>query len=244
MKALAIGLLVFAIASPLAAQNTGFGGNKRGLSLGVGTYWHPLKNDNRYDPVPSLAPLGTNITDSNKIHLLPAKLGLYVARGRAQVEGYFRYMLNSRHRWTASGGLNGHGYVTFRSYGGGSNLGVSLLHSPRAKMDFVLNGEYVLQRASLNFLNAGTNETLNLKTTSMLAGVGLQPELWLGDLWVLSVFAGYQYGFIKNWEVAKASNFMGVARSTGPYSDAHGNPATAQFGGALVEISLKLNFYQ
>jgi|GEM_PF-1410192 len=228
----------------VAAKTTGFTDNQKGLSLGIGTYTHPLANDNNYDPVPSLAPTGTTTSDSEKIKLLPAKLGIFMTRGSAEAEGYFRYMLNTRHKWTATGGVDGDGYVTFRSYGAGLNLGVALAQSSRAQIKLALNGEYVLQRANLSFDNSGSAELLKLKSTSLLAGVGLQPELWLGDLWVLSLFAGYQYGFLKNWEVAKAGNFMGRSHTEGALYDANGNAAHSQFGGVLLEVSFKLNFYE
>jgi hypothetical protein len=227
----------------LQARKTGFKDTQTGISMGVGTYQHWLPNDNAYDPVPALALAGTTTKDSDKIYLLPAKFGMFIHTGRTQIEGYFRYMLNTRHPWSAEGGINGTGHITFRSYGGGLNLGTSLAQSNRAQINLVLNGEYILQRARLDFTDGSTAQKLQLASTSLLAGAGLQPEFWLGDLWVLSLFAGYQYGFLRNWDVVEAANFMGAARSKGPLIDSNGNKARSQFGGFLFELALKLNFY-
>ncbi len=221
---------------------TGFTDNKGGLSMGAGRYYYWLSNDNAWDPIPSLAPTGTTTTGSDSIQLLPAKLGYFFSRGKLELEPYFRYVLNRRASWTASGSVEGTGYVTFRSYGAGMNVGLSAVEYSRFQLNFVLNAEMVLQRAHLDFVSTGTQDIL-LTSSSLLAGGGIQPELWLGDLWVLSLLAAYQYGFPRYWSVAKDTNFMGEARSEGELTNSAGAKVPARFGGFLFELALKLNFY-
>lgn len=225
------------------AKGTGFIDDQLGISLGAGIYYHPLANDNRYDPIPSLVLEGTEAVGSNNLKLLPIKLGLFKTSGRSEVEGYFRYMLNKQHSWTTTGDLTGEGKTTFRSYGFGAHLGVSMWTHNRAQVNLVINGEYVIQRALLYFNDSNETQKLQLNANSMLAGLGVQPELWLGDMWVLSLFAGYQYGFLRNWKVTKAASFMGAIRDVGDLTDSEGRLAHTQFGGLLIELSLKLNFH-
>ncbi|MEO5668869.1 MAG: hypothetical protein ABIR96_12485 [Bdellovibrionota bacterium] len=235
---------ILALLSWPAFAKTGFLDPQSGMTLGLGTYEHSIAGENLFDPVPALAPSGTTIAGSDTLRLLPAKIGFFTTRGNAEVEGYFRYMLNQRSPWTASGGQDGTGYTTFRSYGAGLNAGVSFLQESGFQMKATLNAEYVLQRASIEFRGSSTTDTAQLATSSVLTGAGIQPELWLGDLWVLSLFAGYQYGFARTWNVSKSTTFMGRSFSQGGLDDANGVAAKAQFGGFLAELALKLNFYK
>lgn len=229
--------------APIFAKNTGFLDSHNGLTLGAGTYKHWIDTVNAYDPVPGLAPTGTTTSGSADIRLLPLKAGYFLTRGNAEIETYFRYMINGSGSWAATGTQEGTGTFTFRSYGAGINAGVGLMQRDKFQIKLTLNGEYVLQRLKVNFTTASATELLSLQATSLLAGVGLQPEIWLGDLWALSVFAGYQYGMKSNWSVGKAASFMGQARSVGELSDSAGAKVPSRFGGFLGEISLKLHFY-
>ncbi len=229
--------------APALAKNTGFLDSQSGLTLGAGAYKYWIDTVNAYDPVPGLAPTGTTTSGSDGILLLPLKAGYFLTRGNAEIETYFRYMINRSGSWAATGTQEGTGTFTFRSYGAGINAGVGLMQSDRFQLKLTLNGEYVLQRLKVNFTSASAAEILNLQSTSLLAGVGLQPEIWLGDLWALSIFAGYQYGMKANWSVAEAASFMGQARAVGEFSDSAGAKVPARFGGFLGEISLKLHFY-
>lgn len=239
---LALALASFSNTS-IAAKVTGFTDSPKGITLGAGTYYFWLPNDNNYDPIPSLAPAGTTIANSNLEFLLPSKIGFFVQRGKVSFEPYFRYMLNLRKSFTASGTTVGTGYMTFGSYGYGANLGVSMLQKQRFQVNFVANGEIVFQRATVTFSESGGGtDKLKIKSTSTLVGIGLQPELWLGDMWSLSIFAGYQYGFLKYWDIEKAATFMGDPKTVGPLLDSDGNQTKAQFGGFLIEATLKLSF--
>jgi hypothetical protein len=239
----ATALLLFAVSTPALAKNTGFLDSHKGLTLGAGTYKHWIDTVNAYDPVPGLAPSGTTTSGSDAIPLYPLKAGYFLTRGNAEIETYFRYMINGSSTWSATGGQEGTGTFTFRSYGAGINAGVALVQTDGFQFKLTLNGEYVRQRLKLKFTSTSATELLSLQSTSLLAGAGLQPEFWLGDLWALSIFAGYQYGMKSNWSIAKAGAFMGQARSAGEFSDSAGAKVPARFGGFLGEITLKLHFY-
>jgi len=228
----------------VSAKNTGFLDPQKGLVMGVGTYKHWLANDNAWDPVPSLAPTGTSVSGSNGLLLLPTKFGFFMTRGSAEIETYARYMINRSGGWSSSGTFDGSGSTNFKSYGAGLNAGVAVFRANRFQLKTTVNIEYVLQRATVGFTSASDTDLLKLSSTSLLAGAGIQPELWLGDLWVLSLFAGYQYGFDRKWNVSEAGTFMGRTHAVGELKDALGRSVKAQFGGFLAEVALKLNFYQ
>jgi len=233
----------FSLKVPAATKVTGFLDSPKGVTLGSGTYYHWLPNDNKFDPIPALAPAGTTVTGSENQFLLPSKLGAFIQKGKIAFEGYFRYMPSLRRSYTATGTQDGTGYITFGSYGAGLNLGVAMLQRNRFQINFVLNGELVFQRATASFSpTAGGTDTIKIKSTSNLAGIGFQPEIWLGDMWTLSIFAGYQYGFLKYWEVEKAATFMGDAKTVGALVDSSGQASKAQFGGFLFEATLNLSF--
>lgn len=238
-------LLLLFLSAPAQAKVTGFMDGPKGVTLGGGLYYFLIDNNNRFDPIPSLAPTGTTITGSANQLLLPAKVGFFMQRGKLNIDLYFRYLANLRRNFTAAGNNTGTGYLTFSSYGAGANLGVALYQRNRFQFNFVGNGEVVFQRARATFTpDVGAEENLKLKATSYLAGIGLQPEIWLGDMWTLSLFGGYQHGFDRYWEIEKAATFFGSGRSVGALLDANGNQSYAQFGGFLVEVTLKLSFQQ
>lgn len=215
-----------------------------GFVLGAGTYLHPLPHDNAFDPLPDLAPEGFTIAGSDKITLLPVKIGLFRSLGsRANVEVYGRYLLSMGGTWTVTGTQTGTGSASWSSYGGGVNLSVALAPGARIRLNGVLNAEYVLQRLHLESLTNVAAEKIDLTTSSMLVGFGLQPELYLGDLWTLSLLAAYQYGFTGTWSAASAADFLGVAQSGTLRNPKTGGAIVAQNGGLLLEASLKLSFF-
>lgn len=216
-----------------------------GVTVGGGMYFNLIENNNRFDPVPALAPTGTTISGSENQVLLPAKVGFFMQRGKVNIDLYFRYLANLRRNFTASGGNTGTGYLTFGSFGYGGNFGIAMFQRNRFQLNFVANGEIVNQRARVTFTpDVGSEGNVKLKATSFLSGVGIQPELWLGDMWTLSLFGGYQHGFDKYWEVEQAGSIFGVGQAAGTLLDASGNRSYAQFGGFLVELTLKLSFQE
>jgi hypothetical protein len=210
----------------------------------MGTYVGGAPLENGHDPVPSLLADGDEAT-SGGIQLLPLKIGYFMTTGPLEFETYFRYMINRTHTWDVEGSVTGTGSTSYRSYGGGVNAGVTFFEQSKFQMNLLFNGEYVLEKARLNFMpEAGGNEPLRLSTTAMIIGAGVQPEVWLGDLWVLSLFAGYQFGMESTWSVDESKDFMGRNFPAGDLQDSSGAVAASQFGGFLFELALKLNFYQ
>ncbi|MBS1984596.1 MAG: hypothetical protein JST16_10535 [Bdellovibrionales bacterium] len=213
-----------------------------GLMMGAGTYFHPIASQSLFDPVPALAPTGTTVAGSQNVRLLPLKLGFFKELpGRTFVEAYARYTLSSGGAWTTTGTLEGSGTTKFYSVGAGMNFGFTFFMRSRFRMQFLANGEYVKENAALTYTTGGPAERLSVTSGGSRAGIGLRPELWLGDMWVLSLLTAYQYGFKSQWSAAKASTFFGVDQS-GPLKDANGALIPAQHSGVLVEACLKLNF--
>jgi hypothetical protein len=234
-----LGLAAFAW--PALAKKTGFTDPQRGVTMGYGLYLSILHHENVFDPVPALLASGTTSVGSEDVSLRPMKFGYFTTRGQAEVELYLRYLSNPRKQWSLEGGSTGNGFSEFRGYGFGANAGVALLQEPSFQVKFVLNAEYVSQRAKIHSVD--TAQMIRLQTSSMLAGFGVQPEVWLFDLWALSLFAGYQYGFAREWGVAQNAVFLGRSFTEGTLSDPSGRASRAQFGGVLLEAALKLNFY-
>ncbi len=240
---LVVAFIAGAVSLQARAKVDGFQDSPKGVTLGTGTYYFWLPNDNKFDPIPSLAPAGSTVADSENQFFLPSRIGFFIQRGKLNFEGFFRYMLNLRRNYTVTGGNTGSGYMTFGSYGYGLNFGIALMQSQRFQLNFVGNGEMVFQKATATYSpSTGGTDTIKLKSTSQLIGVGLQPEIWLGDMWSLSLFGGYQYGFLRYWDIASAASFMGDAKAIGPLVDANGSRTKAQFGGFLFEATLKLSF--
>lgn len=157
---------------------------------------------------------------------------------------YAIYMMNLRSAWTVAGTPDGAGSTQFTSYGAGAEISLPVYNIDIMRMNFAINGEYVRQKARLTFIpTSGGTDILDLSTTSYLVGVGFEPELWLGDMYALSLFAGYQYGLNQTWQVAKDATFMNnpfvVGALTNPTS---GSGLTSQFGGFYLAAGLKLHF--
>lgn len=222
------------------AFKTNFMDPHRGLEIGGGTYSHPLANDNLFDPVPRLAPSGTTVTGSNLYYLLPLRLGVFLEKGRIGGELYVRYMLNTTKAWTAAGTLSGSGSTKFSSVGGGGGAYIVMVRYPRFRLLTTASAEYVLQRAALTF----NSEVFHASVVSVLAGVGLQPELYIGDLYSISFLAAYQYGLARYWNAAAAGTIFGQTYAKGQIaSPIDGGNIKASFGGVQLELMLKLNFY-
>jgi hypothetical protein len=240
---LAVFVLGGLFGSEVHARKSGFNENLKGITIGGGTYYHWLPNNNLYDPVPSLAPASSTVTGSDTALLIPAKLGYFHSKKDFAIETYIRYMLNSREAWTVSGGASGTGYITYRSYGMGLNLNLPFVKSDGYRIGLVGNAEYILQRAELDFLGSGTHQQIDLSATSILAGTGIEGQLWLADMWSLSVMFAYQYGMPTTWNVSEAGIFMNRNEPVGELKDTNGIAARADFGGFLVEAALKLAFF-
>jgi hypothetical protein len=226
------------------ALKTDFTRDHSGLSLGGGIYQHYLPNDNQFDPVADLAPSGVTVTGSTDVYILPLRMGYFVDKPTAGFSIYGRYIINLPFNWTTSGSSEGTGSTKFASYGVGADITPYLVRGKRFRLGVTLNAEYLWQKLTLSYSpTSGLGESLVVSSNSILTGLGVRPEVYLGDQWALSVFAGYQYGFNRFYSAAVAGTLFGVSHSagalTGPVT---GVAIPSQHGGFLLEAVLKLNF--
>jgi hypothetical protein len=233
-------LAILLVAAPAFARKTDFMESHKGLVFGAGIYMHPSANDNLFDPVPELAAAGTTIAGSKSGYLIPIKFGVFVEGGnKVIVELYGRYMMNTG-SWTATGNFTGTGTTRFKSYGGGGSFSIISARTKKLRLLVTFNGEYMFEKADLTFPGA----ELSVKSPGLLAGIGLQPEVYIGDLYILSVFLGYQYGLSKVWSAAADGAIFGTNHSAGVItSPLTGGTIKSQFGGLLIEANLRLAFF-
>jgi hypothetical protein len=215
-----------------------------GLTLGGGIYQHYLPNDNAFDPVPGLAPSGVTVTGSETLYIIPARMGYFSDRKVGGYAIYGRYIASTGSSWTASGDLEGTGSTRFGSIGIGAEATAFLLRGTRFRLGLTANSEYILQKMTLSFTpTGGTASPFNVSAESVLIGLGLKPEMYLGDLWTLSIFSGYQYGLSRTFEASAAGSFFGISHAAGTLTSPTTSSAIpSQQGGFLFEAILKLHF--
>jgi len=226
------------------ARKSDFTESHTGLYSGAGTYFHPLPNDNLFDPVVGASPATATITNSKSTYLLPMRLGIFKDSPRGNFMVYGIYMINLLSSWTVAGTPEGTGTSIFSSYGIGAEAGIPIQNSSHFRLLLVLNGEYLKQRVQLKYLpSTGGTSLLDLNVPSYLVGVGIRPEVWLGDSYALSIFAGYQYGLVQKWNVGAETAFMDNVLAAGKLlNPTSGSEVSAQFGGIFVAAALKLHF--
>lgn len=231
-------------ANPSHALKMDFTDQHRGMTLGTGTYFKWLPNDNAFDPLPHLTTSGTTVSGSDQTRLLPLRLGVFRSGPTFGASTYLRYMTNLQGTWTTTGTLEGSGTTRFGSVGIGADASYYFWSLKRIRSGLNLNGEYILQKANLSFTpTGGTLETFQVKATSYLLGLAFQNEIYLGDQWTFSLLTGYQYGYSSQFTAPVAGGFLGATHSAGALtSQSTGGTIPAQFGGFHLEIVLKLSF--
>jgi hypothetical protein len=172
--------------------------------------------------------------------LIPIQFGFFKTSGPLSIEGYLRYVINIQGAWTATGTDLGTGSTKYASTGLGLQSGFAFHTSPRFKAEIVGLLEYISQKVHLSFSDS---TAIDLRSTSYLMGAGLRGQVWLGDLWVLSLLAAYQYSPQSTWNVYENALFMRRNHSAGALKDPNGNGVASKFGGVALEATLKLNFY-
>jgi hypothetical protein len=233
-------LLMISLAASRAAHayKTNFSETHWGVEIGGGTYFFPYSIKNLYDPVPNLAPSGVTASDSNGYYLVPLKFGYFQDLKDLSFEVFLRYMINYPNTaWTATGSVTGSGHTRFSSLGAGAGANLNVWNSKRLRIGLAARMEYVKEKVALTFSGSSGNEKLALSSTAFLYGVGLQPEIWLGDFYSLSIFGGYLTASKKTWNVSKAATFMGASHAAGA------STVPSQHGGLLVEATFRLNFF-
>jgi hypothetical protein len=233
-------ILAAITATDATARKTNFLEDHQGFTLGAGTYWAPIASQNIYDPVPQIAPSGTEVQGSKGSFLIPGRLGYFRELGRSSFEFYGRYMINTRHTWTTSGSIDTSGQTLYNSFGAGALLSGTAARYSHFRINVTASAEYMFQRATLR----NGADTLTLKANSILLGPGLQWELYLGDLWVLSLHTAYHYGWpTYTWSAAKAAQFLGQNIAQGNLSSLGRGAVKSHFGGFLAEVGFKLLLY-
>lgn len=231
-------LTVVALAPTLSfARKTSFVEDHKGPLFGAGTY---LTMPARIDPIPGMTRSGSTVASTKSFYLLPLKFGFYKTKNALSFEGYLRYVINVKGDWTSTGTDVGTGSTKYTSMGLGMQMGYAFAQRSRVQMQLVGTLEYVGQKLRLDFSD---RSALSLSSTSYIMGGGLQMDVWLGDLWSLSLFGGYHYSPASTWNVAEAATFMGRAYAAGVLKDRNSEAMESQFGGTVVEATLKLGFY-
>lgn len=223
------------------AIKTDFTDDHSGLSFGGGTYF-PLWN--KFDPVPSLAPSGTTVSGSSSGYRLPIQFGFFIENSGYSIEPYLRYAVSRGYTWTSTGTVPGTGSTSYGGLGGGVNLGVRLYHSQHFKFTAVVNAEYVDETATVSFTPTGSAaESLSLSSSSFLLGAGIESAVWLGDMWSLGIFTGYQNDFQGDWSASQAGASLSQPFSAGAALDpVNGASIPANLGGILITATLRLSF--
>jgi hypothetical protein len=229
---------------PSFAVTTGFNDTLYGISMGGGSYFDFGMPDARnFDPIPGTAGSSNTTTGTEDSYLLPMRVGFYIAKPETQIEIFARHMRNTHDPWVSAGSQVGRGHTYYGSWGVGAQIGAALGTTNRFRLSLIGMVELMMQKATLSFTpTGGSEESIKIGANTVLAGGGLSGEVYLGDLWTLGLFSGFEHGFAAHWTVSEGGSFMGGTRS-GTLNDENGDPISAKFGGFLIELSLRLAFY-
>jgi hypothetical protein len=229
-------LIAFHASRPAFARKSSLAENQKGVLLGGGLNFFWLPNDNKWDPVPELAPAGTTVTGTDSGFVLPISIGIHYSTPAFGFEFWCRYIASMGNSWSATG-VEGAGSSTFASVGGGGQLTIYPYNNGWFRFGVAGIAEYVKQKLELQFVpTSGGTQYLWLTAPSVIFGGGVQPEMWLGNMWALALFFGYEYGMTKTYTALKAGELFGVS-----YAKGDGSIAT-QNGGFLLEARLRLGF--
>lgn len=223
--------------APASARKTSFVEDHVGALFGVGTY---VMMPAAIDPIPAMTRTGSTVAGTKSFYLLPMKFGFFKTKNAISIEAYLRYVINVKGGWTSSGTDVGTGSTKYSSLGAGFHLGYAFAQRSRVQMQLVGMVEYVGQKVRLDFSDL---TSISLSSSSYIMGGGLQMDVWLGDLWSLSLFGGYHYSPASSWNVSDSVTFMGRAHTAGDLLDRDGKALESKFGGFVGEATLKLAFY-
>ncbi len=237
--------LIFLCAFSLSAQarKNSFTEPHKGLTLGGGTYFHVLPNDNKWDVSESLETAATKTSGTSPIYLIPLRIGWYKETPVIGSEVYYRRLTNSPKKWTTTGEITGTGITSYTGNGAGWTGYVRLWGISWFRVSMSINTEYMFHAASVKFSAENVDpEELNVTVSNLLFGGGFEPEIYIGDNWALKLHVGYQYGMAGDWTVPKGGGkAIGRTYAEGTLKDPiEGSAVQAQFGGLLVEASLRL----
>lgn len=246
IKTLFFFLFLLSLPSQVFAYITDFRDHHVALTLGAGAIVERLPNDNQFDPIPELAPSGVDIANSDNTYLIPARMGFSIDRPWANFEIFYRKLFNSKYTWTSTGGaFEGSGASNYNADAVGGTFAVRLTGGEKWRIMGAFTGEYGTYTNRISFrYSDGTEEGVKLKTAAQIAGIGIQPEIWLGDMWSAGLFAGYTYGWPLNWKAYSDGALFGQSFTKGAEVSgaSTGSPVRVAFGGFTVELVMRLNF--
>jgi hypothetical protein len=232
--------------SELMAKKRNFSDPYSGLLMGAGYYKAATSSANRFEPIYDLAETNRPIDDIRKTSNFAYRIGPYFSTPEANFELFFRYMRNVR-RWESAGGAtSGIGKTTIKGFGGGTLISFRVLGEDRFRLMLGAMAEMLTHNAHIVYYpDTKGSEVLNLQSKNFLIGPLLQTEIYLGDLWSVSFLTAYEYGLSRNWNVKEASRLFEIERQQGETVSLKnpGKAVVSEFGGFLLEATLKLSFY-
>ncbi|NCN27464.1 hypothetical protein GW915_07800 [bacterium] len=240
--------LAFLVHSELGhAVKTSFNDQQRGLVFGIGRSFPSLSpHSTQFEPVKQLSGEDDNFTKLQDYALYPSRIGLFWGGPFNTFHLYGRYLFNNKKTWNKLNAPTGVGRTTIKGMGVGAGLDLMLTGDTAARLMLSLSAEYIKNKAILAFQpDLDNKETITLNSSNYLIGAGITGELWLVDMWVLSLTTGYQHSLGGTWSVkSPGGDFFDVPReSTTLYLEDGTTEATSRFGGLFVEATLRLNFY-
>jgi len=235
--------LALAATTTPAATPRGFAPDQSGFFLGGGAIVPVFVHENRYDPLPAWIGPDAGLSGSTQPFRIPGKAGFFWNLTRIEFQAYGRIVLNAASTWT-SVSPGGSGEAAYRSYGAGFQTSYFPLATAGVRVGFAASAELVLEKLNLRFRpDTGRTQIADLSATAKLVGVGPLVQIWLGDLWALEISSLYQFGLPGTWSLGQATDFLGGTRSAGALRNfLDGGAVPADFGGLLLEATLRLTF--
>lgn len=214
-----------------------------GVSVGGGYLMNWNDDISRFDPLPVFDTGDYSIRDSSFSRLKPVRMGVFLSSGlfNAEVYGIF---LSTRKAWVVTGDLEGLGTSRYRSYGMGVKLGRELFGNDRVRLALIGMSEVYRHRLTFHLSDLSSYEqNLQLHTTTLIYGAGIEPELRLSDTSTISMLGAYMRSTAGEWNVSRTSNFLGSDRAAGPLSAYSESDVSQKSGGLLLQVVLKVAFY-
>jgi len=220
------------------AYQTNLNDNHSGLAFAVGTL-DPSANAN-FDPITSMGPAGTRFSGTTDFRLMHYKLGAFRDLQKTYMEIYGLHMRNTVSTWSVAGSFSGSGKTNVSGKGVGISTALRMAGDARFRLMADFSAEYVWVTGKIVM---DTPSTILLTTKAINIGAGLRGEVWLGDMWTLSILGAYKYGIAQPWEVYEASSVMSTRYAQGVLQNRDGSTVNSNFGGMYGEASLHLSFY-
>lgn len=233
----------------LAAETWGYGTGldkpHTGVSVGAGALLDLNQDVSAFDPLSAFENSSIEIQGSEFSSLRPIRMGFFTENSTYSLEFYGIYLYGRKNWLVVSDNFEGTGRSSYQSFGLGSKLGLELFTSRIFRISLVGLMEYYWHHLELQYTPEGADgyQPLGLSTNNYNYGWGLEPELWLGDMWRLSFLAAYVRSGVANWSVDRAEFFIDKSRVKGELLNNEGATVGQKAGGLLLQLAFKLSFY-